>query len=389
MNRIGYLAAAIIAALFIYLYQQPLQEEQSQWTNFGLFAIALGMGVTLFKGMFGFTGAYAAAIERRDMSGVFAQILMLALATMLFAPILAMGYVFDHEVVGATASLSVALGIGAFVFGIGMQLGGSCASGTLFVGAGGNRRTLLVLVFFCIGAFLGSLHLSGWKALPSMEPVNLADEYGWEMALPAQLLVLAVLYMLFSYLHKGSQKALWWPKGFSWNALFYDTWPLMLSAGLLAVFNWLTLLVAGHPWSITWAFSLWGAKAAALFGWAPESSDFWSGEFQSNALQQPLLQDETSIMNIGIFLGATLAACVAKKFKVSGTLFGAGSMSGVLSAVIAGILMGYGARLASGCNIGAFFGGISSTSLHGWLWILCAVPGCWLGLKINKWFKLG
>ena len=156
MNRTGYLAAGIIVALFAYLYQQPLQDEQSQWTNIGLFAIALAMGVTRFKGMFGFTGAYAAALERRDMSGVFAQILMLALATMLFAPILAMGYVFDHEVVGATASLSVALGIGAFVFGIGMQLGGSCASGTLFVAAGGNRRTLLVLVFFCIGAFLGS-----------------------------------------------------------------------------------------------------------------------------------------------------------------------------------------------------------------------------------------
>ena len=301
--------------------------------------------------------------------------------------------VFDHEVVGATASLSVALGIGAFVFGVGMQLGGSCASGTLFVAAGGNRRTLLVLVFFCIGAFLGSLHLSGWQALPSMEPLNLADEYGWEMALPAQLLVLAVLYMLFSYLHDrsgtGSEKTLWWPKGFSWNALFYDTWPLMLSAGLLAVLNWLTLLVAGHPWSITWAFSFWGAKTAVLFGWTPQTSDFWSGEFQSNALQQPLLQDETSIMNIGIFLGATLASCVAKKFNVSGTIYGAGSMSGILSAAIAGILMGYGAGLEYGCNIGAFFGGISSTSLHGWLWILCAVPGCWLGLKLNKWFKLG
>ena len=30
--------------------------------------------------------------------------------------------------------------------------------------------------------------------------------------------------------------------------------------------------------------------------------------------------------------------------------------------------MGYGARIAFGCNIGAYFGGIASFSLHGWLW---------------------
>jgi uncharacterized membrane protein YedE/YeeE len=375
--KLSYPTAVIILALFGYLFQ--LEES-----NKGLlFVIGLLMGITLFKGMFGFAGAYARAFEHRDMSGIFAQIVMLALAMLLFAPILSQAFAFDHDVVGAIAPISVALCIGALLFGVGMQMGGSCASGSLFVAGSGNRRTLLVLVFFCIGAFIGSLHLTLWQALPSAEPINLAEEYGLEIALPLQLTVLGVLYFLFSLIHKGSDKSLWWPKGFSFHSLVYDAWPLMLSAGLLAVLNWLTLLVAGHPWSITWAFSLWGAKVATLVGWDPAGSAFWRGEFQMNALQQGILQDETSVMNIGIFLGAILTACVAKKFSISGVF----TTKTVATAIIGGLLMGYGARLAYGCNIGAFFGGISSTSVHGWVWILFAVLGCWIGLKLNK--KIG
>lgn len=46
--------------------------------------------------------------------------------------------------------------------------------------------------------------------------------------------------------------------------------------------------------------------------------------------------------------------------------------------------MGYGARIAYGCNVGAFFSGIASTSLHGWLWIAAALPGSWVGLQLMR-----
>ena len=57
-------------------------------------------------------------------------------------------------------------------------------------------------------------------------------------------------------------------------------------------------------------------------------------------------------------------------------------------AVIGGLAMGYGARLAFGCNIGAFFSGIASTSLHGWLWIVCALAGTWIGVRLRPYFGL-
>jgi uncharacterized membrane protein YedE/YeeE len=60
----------------------------------------------------------------------------------------------------------------------------------------------------------------------------------------------------------------------------------------------------------------------------------------------------------------------------------------LLAAVIGGLLLGYGARLAYGCNIGALFSGIASGSLHGWLWLAAALPGAVLGVRLRPVFGL-
>ncbi|MEE8486896.1 MAG: YeeE/YedE thiosulfate transporter family protein, partial [Gemmatimonadota bacterium] len=45
-------------------------------------------------------------------------------------------------------------------------------------------------------------------------------------------------------------------------------------------------------------------------------------------------------------------------------------------------------RIAFGCNIGAFFSGVASTSLHGWVWIAAAIPGTVLGVFMRPMFGL-
>jgi hypothetical protein len=42
---------------------------------------------------------------------------------------------------------------------------------------------------------------------------------------------------------------------------------------------------------------------------------------------------------------------------------------GAAGAALGGLLMGIGARLSSGCNVGAFIGGAASGSLHGLVWL--------------------
>jgi hypothetical protein len=51
-------------------------------------------------------------------------------------------------------------------------------------------------------------------------------------------------------------------------------------------------------------------------------------------------------------------------------------------------MLGYGARIAYGCNIGAYFSGIASSSVHGWVWFASAFAGNMLGTRLRPWFGL-
>jgi len=114
------------------------------------------------------------------------------------------------------------------------------------------------------------------------------------------------------------------------------------------------------------------------------TSAFWTGGFQEQALRGPLLADVTSVMNFGIMLGAFLSAALAGKIAPVAKI----GLRPALAAILGGLLLGYGARLAYGCNIGAFFSGIASTSLHAWVWIICAVIGNWLAIRLRPLFHL-
>ncbi len=356
---------------------------QGGWRAGALFLVGGLLGVGLYHAAFGFTSAYRNAIVRRDVSGVGAQLVMLGLATLLFAPVLAEGEVFGRGVVGAVAPVGVQVAVGSFVFGLGMQLGGGCGAGTLYTVGGGSIRMVATLVAFCAGGFLGSLDLARWAAAPSWGSVSLAALWGWPAAVAAQLGVLLLLWLGLRLWARGVEARKLWD-GLDWRRLLAGPWPLLLGAGLLALLNWVTLLIAGHPWSITWAFTLWGAKAAAALGWDPASSPLWAGGFPAAALQRSIFQDTTSIMDIGIVLGALTAAGLAGRFAPVLRV----PLRSLAAALIGGLLMGYGARLSYGCNIGAFFSGVASTSLHGWLWILCAIPGTWLGVRLRPLFGL-
>jgi len=45
--------------------------------------------------------------------------------------------------------------------------------------------------------------------------------------------------------------------------------------------------------------------------------------------------------------------------------------------------------ISSNCNVDAYFSGIASGSLHGWLWLVAGFAGSYLGTKIRPWFGLG
>lgn len=344
-----------------------------------LLGIGLAMGMTLYYAAFGFTAAYRRFIVDRDLTGITAQLIMLAVAIVMFAPLLNEGSAFGNRLAGAIAPVGVSMMFGAFLFGVGMQIAGGCASGTLFAAGGGSVRMAIVLVSFCGGTFIGSLHFSWWNTLPRFPAFVLGHEWGWGVSTVVQLSVLIFIYFILRRLGGENRQGLWPASGsMSWRCIIQGPWPLIAVAVVLAGLNVATLIVAGHPWSVTWGYTLWAAKAASALGWDPASSPFWSGGFQQRALGRSLLYDTVSLLNISIVLGAGLAASLAGRFRPIVKI----SFSNLMSAIIGGLILGYGARLAYGCNIGAFFSGIASSSLHGWAWIIAAGAGNVAGVKL-------
>lgn len=94
------------------------------WRQAALFTVGTLAGLVLYHAAFGFTSAWRVFISDRRGSGLRAQMLMLALTCAVFFPVLASGHVFGQAVRGSLGPLAASVIAGAFIFGIGMQLGG-------------------------------------------------------------------------------------------------------------------------------------------------------------------------------------------------------------------------------------------------------------------------
>lgn len=352
-----------------------------------LFLIGAGLGFALLHGAFGFTAGWRAIVTRGDGSGLKAQLLVITATMLVFVPMIAGLFPGEARYNGLIAPVSLTVVIGAFMFGMGMQLGNGCGSGTLFTLGGGSKRMLFTLPAFIAGSLLASLQWSWWK-LPGIGAVNLAKEFGVTGALLIGLAALAAVWWIISQWERRyiRQRKIAVPKLADRKliSLWRGPWSLLLAGAALVILNVATLYVGGFPWAVTYGFALWGATLASLAGFDVGAYEFWGWAKSSDILIGALVTNQQSVMNIGLILGAMMAA------GLSGN-FGKGPWPGMLSilgAVVGGLLMGYGARLSFGCNIGAFLGGIASGSLHGWVWFASAFAGSLLGIRLRPRFGL-
>lgn len=355
------------------------------WTRGGteavLFALGIGLGAVLWQASFSFAGAWRRALIQRRTAGVRAQCLLIGLTACLFLPALDAGAVLGQPVRGFVFPVGLALLFGAFLFGIGMQLGGGCGSGTLYAAGGGASRSWLTLISFIAGATLAAWRADLWMGWPALAPIPITAWAGpWPTLLGSLILLCAAAAL-----------ALWWertrhPDPTPVFASATPRWSLGAGALLLAGLGFATLVIAGRPWAITAAFPLWGSKVIEALGLGdPAFWPFWEDPTRTEALLRPLLSDRITLMDLGLIGGAFLAAALARAPR---DRWRAPYLGPALAAVTGGLLMGVGAVLASGCNISAFLGGVASGSLHGWVWVVAALAGTVLGIRLRPWFRL-
>jgi uncharacterized membrane protein YedE/YeeE len=334
-------------------------------------ALILGgfaLGVAFLKAEFSYTASWRRFLTRGEAGGLIGGLIVIAVAAVVIVPTAALKSNFG----GAIAPIGASLVIGAFVFGIGMQLANGCGSGTLYTAGGGSGRMLIALAFFMIGSVAGSLSLPRFLAFGGIDPVLASDYFGPWGGLAATLASIALAAVLIVAVAK-------------WRGANYVPSRNYIIGGVVIGLLCIAVFIAGgHPWSVTFGYTVWGAKIFAALGFEFSHAEFWQWAGPKHALAESVLSDTSSLTDFGMLFGAMAAAAAAKPFAANPWP----PLKSLLAAAVGGLLMGWGARLGFGCNIGAFVGGVASGSVHGWVWFAAAIPGCLIGIKLRPLFGL-
>ncbi len=152
-----------------------------------------------------------------------------------------------------------------------------------------------------------------------------------------------------------------------YDMVFGQSWPVIPAALLVATLN-VFLFAFDRPWTASDGFRNWG-------DWLLQSI----GLLHRPDLISPFLYSG-SLLNLGLLMGALAAALLSREFAIRVPPVGELGKGGV-----GGLLMGLGANLAFGCNIGGFFSAVAALSLSGVAMMVGLGIGSYLGLRYIVW----
>lgn len=163
----------------------------------------------------------------------------------------------------------------------------------------------------------------------------------------------------------------------TYKALLVNPWTYVTGAVVLALLNAALLSSTGKAWGVTTSFAYWGAWVWQAVGGDPKSWLYFT-EIKPAFQKLTFFTDAGTIIDLGVIVGALLACLLAGQFKVKAVK----SNRQIVAAILGGLLMGFGARLAFGCNIGSLFSAIPSMSLHGWIFMPFMFLGAFIGSRM-------
>lgn len=378
-----------------------LLAAQAAGTRLALYwVLGLTLGLILQRGRLCFSGAFRDLYLMRNGTMMRAILVGLALLTPVFALIEAKAVPdpsFGAVAAGAhVVPLGLNLVAGGLLFGIGMVVAGGCVSGTLYRIGEGYLASWASLAGILLGLALATQTWNGWYVLTIQNapmawlPTSLG--YGGAVALNLALLAAAYVAVLW-WESRGASAPFPAPARRSAVApvtlgerlqairgsVFVKGWPPLVAVAALAGLNVAAYLV-DTPLGVTGELAAWANRAAGLVGVATPAllgADALAG---CNLAVGGAVINATTLLDVGLVLGALLAALLAREFKLRAPRqrrryvqsFGGGS------------LMGYGAGIGIGCTLGAFFSAVPSLGLSGWAFGLSLLAGAGLGTRIIR-----
>lgn len=154
----------------------------------------------------------------------------------------------------------------------------------------------------------------------------------------------------------------------TWQTILHGPWAYWIGAIILGVLNILVLIVRHQPWGVTQNIEIWAEWIGTNLGVLSDQGFTF----------KRLMTSSGTYLNLGVLLGAFWATLVASQVRFRPIR----DKKFFFSALIGGLLMGYGARIAYGCNVGALLNGIASSSLTGWIYAIAVFLGTWIGSKL-------
>jgi uncharacterized protein len=389
------IARGVAAAAASFVILAGMASSDRLLAVFWLFGLAFGF--VLQRSRFCFASAFRDLFllgDARVMKGIIAG---LAVATAGFAVLMArllpeVG--FGSLPPGATVlPLGIHTVVGGVLFGIGMVLAGGCTSGSLYRAGEGYVGSMVALLGIMLGLEISSHTWNWWWQVhishaPLVWFPELLGYFGGTLLTFGALLLSFLLVSWWEFrtsimlpakrddVHATSSfgehlRALG-------HAVFVTGWPVVVGGVALAVLN-VFLYTYRHPWGVVAGLGIWADKVASalnlgageLLGRSSLAGCAFEPDTASPLGHMPLL-------NLGVIAGAFIAASLASEFKLripKQPLRYVQSIGG-------GVLMGYGAGLALGCTVGAFFSAIPSLALNGWVFAGALALGAYVGVKV-------
>lgn len=373
-------AAAVLAAVFAAAWWLAALPEGGRGLSLSVL-LGAAFGIVLQRSRFCFYCIARDFIDKRETAGMFAVLIALGVGTLgyhavfgAFLPVPSGGRLPPGAHIGP---VSVALVAGAFVFGVGMRVSGSCISAHFYrLGEGA-----LASPFALLGAGLGFvLGFATWNALylsliQSAPVVWLPQQLGYGGTVLLQGALLTAL--AWAVVRRGgAQAAPTGPAASPWQAVLRERWPPAVGGILVGAIGVVAYLRIA-PLGVTAELGSVARTLASSAGALPdrlEGLDTFAG--CATVVKHVLLSNNGAFV-LALVAGAWAAALAAGAFQPR-----LPSFKEIARNVTGGVLMGWGGMTALGCTVGTLLSGVMAGALSGWVFGAACFAGIWVALRV-------
>jgi hypothetical protein len=370
------LAAAVAAGFFTLVLLLPERDALGRSLPLSML-LGGAFGLLLQRSRFCFFCVTRDFLERRDARGLLGIVVALAVGLLgtyavfgAWLPTPAPGRLPPDAHIGP---VSWVLAAGAFAFGIGMAISGSCISAHLYRLGEGSGAAPVALLGAGLGFVLGFLTWNGlYLGTVQQAPVVWLPQhlgYGGSLALQLGLLAIAAIWLLrFPWPRQAA------PAG-PIEALLGRRWPTYVGGALIGTLATIAYLRVG-PLGVTAELGSLARTVVDGAGLLPGRLEGLDGLAGCATVVKESLISRNGVFVIGLILGSLASALAAGDFRPSPP-----RATEAVRALLGGVLMGWGAMVSLGCTVGVLLSGIMAGALSGWVFAAFCLLGVWLGWR--------